>query len=190
MTEFEVLLVPISLILGLGVTRVLGGFVVAARSRKRCKPHWLPLLWASSILLLQILYFNVLYDLGRSERSWTWLLYGSVLFQSMLLFVGGGLVLPGESEVSAEGMLADFEEDGRLALVPIAILLATAPVLNRLQYGTSWLSSVTLLNVALTGVALVALTTHRRAVHSAMAMVFAALTVFGVFFVWAQPGGS
>jgi hypothetical protein len=188
MTEFEVLLVPVSLILGLGVTRILSSFVAALRRRRTANLHWIPLTWAGSVLLFLLFYFNVLFDLGSSGQTRTWSLYGSVLLQTLLLFLSAGLVLPTEMEIGPGSMLEDFESDGRLALIPLAVLLGTAPLLNRLQYDAPWVGANNVLNVALTAMLLIALRTKSNAWRSGLCVAFGLLTLYGMLFVWAQPG--
>jgi len=188
MTEFEVLLVPLSLILGLGVTEILSGLIRALRSRRKRALHWIPLTWALSILCYNILYFNVLYDQYQLGRQWTWALYGSLLSQSILIFLAAGLVFPKGESPSTRGLLADFEEDGKLALVPLGILLATAPLANRYQHDAPWLGLNNVLNVLLTGMIVVMLFGGRRRLRSAISVAFALTTVLGMLFVWSSPG--
>ena len=186
MTEFEVLVIPLSLILGLGVTRVLSGFIHAVRSRGQVAMHWVPIVWGLSILMYNVGYFNVLYDLDQSTEAWTWYWYGPVLLQTILLFLSAGLVFPARSDPGVEGMLDDFAQHGRLALIPLGSLLVLAPLTNVLQGGL-WLHIDNALNLLLVGLIVASFDIRRRSAAVATSA-FGLLTAVGWLFLWAQPG--
>lgn len=60
MVEFQLLSVPIGLILGLGMTRIMTGTITAIRNREHVKIHWLPFIWATSFMILLLAFFCVL----------------------------------------------------------------------------------------------------------------------------------
>ena len=68
MTEFELLAIPISLVLGLGITKILSGVTNAIRYRHQTKTHWFPVAWAIMILLIQVQFFFVLWDLEQTGQ--------------------------------------------------------------------------------------------------------------------------
>jgi len=51
MVEFQLLSVPIGLILGLGKTRIMTGVITAIRNREHVKLHWLPFIWSASFMI-------------------------------------------------------------------------------------------------------------------------------------------
>ena len=61
MTEFEILSIPIFFVLGLGITKILGGVGSAIRRREQTKLHWLPFAWVFVILVFQIQFFSMLW---------------------------------------------------------------------------------------------------------------------------------
>ena len=63
MVEFQLLSVPIGLILGLGMTRIMTGAITAIRNREHVKLHWLPFIWATSFMILLLTFFFALWDL-------------------------------------------------------------------------------------------------------------------------------
>ena len=187
MTEFEVLIIPLSLILGLGVTRILTAFVHAFKYRDSGTVHWIPLLWGGSILIYLIGYFNVLFNLSQSIESWAWIQYGPVLFMSMLMFLSAGLVLPTDHNDQFTEVLEEYDKHGRFALVPLGVLLATANGINVLQ-GGQWFNLANYFNVLLTLVIIAAFITKRYRLKAAMAVVFFVGTILGWMLAWAQPG--
>ncbi len=150
MTEFELLVIPLSLILGLGITNILSDVSDAIRDRERVTLHWLPLAWAFLIFLFQIQYFFVLWDFYESGMIWTWPNFGPALFNCIILYLSAGLVLPGRRNSHSESLLMDFEKHGRLSLVTLATMLVVVSILNGYYYADhdsyfhrEWLSSGT-----------------------------------------------
>ena len=98
MAEFELLSVPIGLVLGLGITNILSGVIAAVRNREQVKLHWLPFMWAFSFMMQLMTFFFVIWDLNvRFELlgiNWTWKYYGPQMFHSILIFLGAGMILP------------------------------------------------------------------------------------------------
>ncbi len=188
MSEFEVLTIPLSLILGLGVTRVLGGLIQAIRHREEASLHWIPILWGFSILVFAVGYFNVLYEIDQRDPIWTWYYYGPNLIYSVLIFLGAGLIFPDEIVGRPRDMLDDFYRHGRLALVPIGALLATAPLFNKVVVGLPWTYFGNLLDAVLVLVIIMALVTTQKKFQAASALGFAAISIWGWLFVWSPPG--
>lgn len=130
MTEFELLAIPLSLILGLGITNILSDTSDAIRDRERVPLHWLPFAWAFLIFLFQVQYFFVLWDFHEDGMVWTWPNFGPTLLNCILLYLSAGLILPGRRNSDSSSLLADFEKHGRLSLVTLALMLIAAIVLN------------------------------------------------------------
>ena len=122
MTEFELLSVPIGLVLGLGMTNILSGIITAVRNRKQVRLHWIPFMWAFNFMMQLMTFFFVIWDLNvRFELigvNWTWKYYGPQMFHSVLIFLGAGMILPTKRESNIDSLIGDFEEHGRLALIP------------------------------------------------------------------------
>ena len=144
--------------------------------------------WGFFILVYNIHYFNVVYDVNQQVESWTWTVYGLVLFSTVLLFLSAGLIFPRESSADAPGMLGDFQKHGRLALIPLGLLLATSPPINRWLGGPTWISLTNLLNVVLTVLIVVAFVATRNGLRTVATLAFGGISMFGWLFVWSQPG--
>ncbi len=130
MTEFELLAIPLSLILGLGITNILSDVSDAIRDRERVPLHWLPFVWAFLIFLFQVQYFFVLWDQHELGAVWTWQRFGPALFNCVILYLSAGLILPGRRNSDSASLLADFQKHGRLALMALAFMLLAALGLN------------------------------------------------------------
>jgi len=193
MSEFELLVIPIGLVLGLGVTQVLGDTTEAVRGRAGCPLHWIPLAWAFLIFLFQVHYFFVIWDLNehliREGKTWTARWFWPSFFHAGLMFLGAGLILP-TRRVGSPDLISDFDTNGRLALVPLGLGLFAAIPLNVLVLGDVWLSVPNLLNAILLALIVVTLGTRRRATQAAATVLFGLVQICGMLFVWSQPGTS
>ena len=138
MTEFEILSVPIFFVLGLGITKILGGVGSAIRRREQTKLHWLPFAWVFVILVFQIQFFSMLWFFHEDERTWTWMSYAPILFHPFLYFLSASLILPTQRDDSMDSLLADFDKHGKLAVIAIGITLFTAIVFNVYVGGSTW----------------------------------------------------
>ena len=187
MSQFEIVTLSISLILGLSVAQILGSIASAIRSRHESPLHWLPLCWATAIFLFHIQYWLALLNLDDTVPSWTWDWYGPVLLSAVLLFFGGALVLPVREGELSKGLLRDFESHGKLALIPVSLYLAMWIPMN-VRMGFAWVSPLNLVDVALVGLALLTLSTSRRGIREAATILYLVVCVWGVFFVWTPHG--
>src|SRR5689334_2454046 len=85
----------ISIIIGIGLTEMLGNLHRLIRNRSRVNWDWLPVTWAATLLLLVINYWWSIY-LGVSghDRSKNAAEFGLLLIQPILLFLTTASVLP------------------------------------------------------------------------------------------------
>ncbi len=192
MSEFELLAIPIALVLGLGVTQILGDVTEAIRSRHDVPLHWLPFAWAFLIFLFQVGYFFAVWDINQvlteAGQTWTWNRFWPAFFHAVLLFLGAGLILPTRRNPGPD-LLTDFEMHGRLALVPLALALLVSVPLNVYQHGAAWTGQPNVLNVLLSALICVTLFSRRGRWQGAATVTFAAVQSYAMLFVWSQPGG-
>ncbi len=190
MTEFELLVVPLSVVLGVGAARMLGGIIHAVRYRERAPMHWLPIAWGAFILMYIVTFFNVLWAVNNQNATWTWPLYGMQLVVAVLYFLSSGLILASDEVAVELGMLGNFERHGRLALIPFGISFVLAIPFNKWEGGPDWISPQNLLNVVLVAlIAFVFRTTHPSK-RAAGTLAFGAVSVLGWFIFFARPGGA
>ena len=187
MTEFELLAIPLSLILGLGITNILSDVSDAVRDRDRVPLHWLPFSWAFLIFLFQVQYFFVLWDMNEVGMIWTWPNFGPALFNCVILYLSAGLILPGRRNSDSANLLEDFEKHGRLALMTLAFMLLVAILLN-FYYWTDLLTTANALNVML--IASICLVLFPKRFHWQLTgtLFFAITQFYGMVAVWSVPG--
>lgn len=71
MESFRWIAVVLSMILGLGVARLLSSGVEVFRSRSNGKFDWVPLLWAGCIFLWQLQFWWGIIELPGLIQAWT-----------------------------------------------------------------------------------------------------------------------
>lgn len=128
MDSFRWMSVILSMVLGLGVTRLLSGLVTVFRSRKRSEIDWIPIVWACCIFLTQLQYWWAVTSLPLHIADWSFEEFVSLVLLTMLLFLSGALLLPSEELSGRHALRAFFEDEGRWGLVACAaFLLLTIP---------------------------------------------------------------
>lgn len=129
MDTFRWMSVVISIILGLGVTRLLLGAVAVFKARHDRAIDGLPLAWGAAIFLQQVNFWWSLEDAGAGT-SWTLpsflLLVGLVL----ALFLAAALILPVDPLAPEDSLRRYFERDGRWSLLGLAAFNVLAMVAN------------------------------------------------------------
>ncbi len=202
MTEFELLAIPLSLILGLGITNILSDVSDAVRDRGRVPLHWLPFAWAFIIFLFSVQYFFVLWDYYEEGMVWTWRIFGPVLLNCVILYTSAGLILPGRRNSDSASLLEDFEKHGRLALKTLGLYLLVAILMNTLGWLLldqvhvpagevvfwSLLQEANFILLLLIAALCIVLFNRHYRWRVLATVLFAAIQLFGMMIIWSVPG--
>src|SRR5436305_8835236 len=96
MAAFEYLSVLNSIILALGMTRVLGavGEMLQARSHRRI--YWVHAIWIVNLFLYLVIAWWIFYR-WRNQQPWTFFLFVFVLISPTVLYLASLLLFPPES---------------------------------------------------------------------------------------------
>src|SRR5215471_8106358 len=98
MGAFEYLSVLISIILALGMTRVLGGVGEMLQARSLRRLYWVHTLWIINLFLYLVIAWWIFYR-WRNQQPWTFLLFVFVLISPTILYLASLLLFPRESDV-------------------------------------------------------------------------------------------
>jgi hypothetical protein len=93
MDSFRWIAVVLSMILGLGVTRLLSSAVEVFRSRHQAKMDWVPFVWAGCIFIWQLQFWWGIIELPSLVKAWSVGSFLVLVSLTLLLFVSAGLVL-------------------------------------------------------------------------------------------------
>jgi hypothetical protein len=188
MSELEIVTLSLSLILGLSMAQMLSTVALSIRSRHESQLHWVPIAWALAIFLYHVQFWFALIAVDRSIVAWSWDWFGPILMMAVLLFLGGALVLPGAGRPLPPDLISDFEEHGRLALVPVSVYgLLWIPLNVRL--GDEWLSVTNTFNFSVVALAAVVYFSRDPRVRGIGTLAYLGVTAWGVVWVW-SPGAA
>jgi hypothetical protein len=95
MDPFSYLSVLISIILALGMTRVLAGIGEMLQARSRRRVYWVHALWILNLFLFLVAAWWIFYR-WRDEQQWTFFLFVFVLISPTILYLAALLLFPRE----------------------------------------------------------------------------------------------
>ncbi|MBN9022896.1 MAG: hypothetical protein J0H08_12555 [Rhizobiales bacterium] len=155
MNTFRWIAVIVAMIMGLGIARLLISTVGIFRARRRAKLDWLPLVWAATIFLQEVAFWWSLEEAASRVEVWTLPSFLMLVALVLALFMAAALILPFNELEKGESLRTFFEEDGRWALVALAVFNLAIGVLN-FRRGGGHLSEQVVLNAVFASMALAA----------------------------------
>lgn len=186
LSGFELVTITFSFVLGLGVAQILSAASSAVRVRDDHPLHWKPFLFALCIFVLHVQFWFALFLLDTRIPSWSWGFYAPLLLLAVILFMGGGVVLPPAGAHAGESLRDDFEQRGRVSILfLIAYVLGWIP-LNIWLDGT-WQTAGLFFNLVVAADLAVAYWARSARARNLASMTVAALVGYGVLFVWSTP---
>ena len=96
MDPFSYLSVLISIILALGMTRVLAGVGEMLQARSRRRLYWVHAVWVVNLFLYLVVAWWIFYR-WRNEQPWTFFLFIFVLISPTILYLASIILFPSES---------------------------------------------------------------------------------------------
>src|SRR6266576_6157532 len=99
MDPFSYLSVLISIVLALGMTRVLQGLGEMLQARSHRRVYWVHAVWVLNIFLFLVVAWWVFYR-WRFEQNWTFFLFVFVLISPTILYLCSLLLFPREGDMS------------------------------------------------------------------------------------------
>jgi hypothetical protein len=98
MNAFEYLSVLISIILALGMTRVLAGVGEMLQARAQRGIYWVHVIWIVNLFTYLVVAWWIFYR-WRNQQKWTFFLFVFVLISPTILFLASMLLFPREGSV-------------------------------------------------------------------------------------------
>ena len=93
MTPFEYITLLTSIVIALGITRILSGLGQILRNRNALQHYWVHLLWMANVLLWLLLNWWILYR-WRAFEQWNFFLFLFVLVSPTIGFLLSVLLIP------------------------------------------------------------------------------------------------
>lgn len=190
MSQFEIIAITLSFIVGLGIAQLLTSFGEAVRSRIEHPLHWMPFAWGIPILLLSVQYWFALFDLDSTIGDWSWFWYLQMLVLAMVLFMAATLILPPRESTAQGGLLKDFTTHGRFSLLAlIAYLLGWIPA-NTVMNNGNVLDLANLANAAMAVATLIAYRSTSNRIWIVSTVVFYVIFAITFFGLYSTPGSQ
>ena len=95
MSAFEFVTVLMSIVVGLGIARVLSGFSSLIEARREIKTDWVTVLWAINVLGYQLIFWWIVVNNWRYLQEWSFSKFGALFLYGVLIFFCASLILPG-----------------------------------------------------------------------------------------------
>jgi len=98
MDPFSYLSVLISIVLALGMTRVLAGVGDMLQARSRRRIYWVHAVWIVNLFLYLVVAWWIFYR-WRNQQTWTFFLFVFVLISPTILYLASMLLFPREGGI-------------------------------------------------------------------------------------------
>jgi hypothetical protein len=98
MDAFNYLSVLISIILALGMTRVLAGVGEMLQARSQRRIYWVHIIWIINLFLYLVIAWWIFYR-WRNQQPWTFFLFIFVLISPTILYLASIVLFPPEGDV-------------------------------------------------------------------------------------------
>jgi hypothetical protein len=183
MEAFQWISVILSLVLGLGITRLLSSAVAVFRSRDCAPVDWIPLVWGACVFLWQIQFWWAIIELSEKVIPWTPLQFLALLGLPLTLFVAAALVLPPTELRTGESLSAEFERDGRWALLFLSAYFFLAIGENWYFWNVAPQTRPGLINLILALIPLVFLSTTSRKSRRLLTILY---LLYSLFAAWIE----
>jgi hypothetical protein len=187
MGAFEYLSVLISIILALGMTRVLAGVGEMLQARSRRRVYWVHAIWIINVFLYLVVAWWIFYR-WRNQQPWTFFLFIFVLISPTLLYLASLLLFPREGDVdSAVDYKTHYYANHRAFFILFA-LFAPVDIVDSLLKGVPHFLNLVLpyivINVLfLAGLVTAAITRNER-YHQFYAIYFLVQTIVNSFLLF------
>lgn len=190
MSQFEIIAITLSFIVGLGIAQLLTSFSEAIRSRIDHPLHWMPFAWGIPILLFSVQYWFALFDLDSAIQDWNWSWYLQMLAMAIALFMASALILPPRKTAAKGGLLEDFTTHGRYSLLALVTYLLGWIPANAVMNNGNVLEIGNISNAAMAASALIAYRSRSNGVWIAATVVFYIIFAMTFFGLYSTPGSQ
>lgn len=181
MTQHEYVFVAISVVLGLGITRLLNSVVSLIRAHEKVMFHWATALWAFCIMLYVLQLWWVGWEL-RDVPEWTITDFFIMVIGAICIYGAAELSLPSEdydiSDDSELDFLAHSRSFGRLSAVAMLVYFCIGPYVNMTLFNNPPLVSFLF---PFAGIVLMLLTALQPKWFKGLSVAFTAYTLIILF---------
>lgn len=152
----------LAMVLGLGVTRLLLGFVTVFRTRFRTETDWVTLAWAVILFATKLQYWWAINHLALTRAAFSFVDFLFLVALTLSLFLSAALILPSRPEDEDGSLRSFFERDGRYGLLALAGFLVLGFIANVVYFEEPLLALWALLDVPMIATPIIVFLTRSR----------------------------
>jgi hypothetical protein len=183
MESFRWMSVILSMILGLGITRLLSTLVALFRSRRDVKGDWIPFAWAGCIFIQQLQFWWAIMELPSLIHEWTVWSFSLLVSLTLLLFAAAELILPPTVPSTKTDIMDAFERNGKWSLVALSAYFSLAVVTNWALWTVSPFTILGACMVVQIALLLTVVRSRVRKVQAVVTAVYVPIAVLGAAFL-------
>lgn len=185
MDSFRWISVVLSMILGLGVARVLNASALAFRLRHTVPLDGIPLAWAGCVFLWQLQFWWGILELQAMVTQLTLGTFLALVLFPLMLYTAAALILPMDRRFAEEPMADLFQRDGRWALVVLAAMHLLAIAVDSAFWGVSPFAPQSLCLAVLAALAILCSASRSRRVRVRATVAYSVLALVAA--CWLSP---
>jgi hypothetical protein len=173
MTTFEFVSVLMSIVVGLGITRILSDLASLAEFRANVRFDGITFVWTLNVLGYHLIYWWVVVNNWRTRETWSFAGFAALFLYGVALYFCAALVLPRATDKELD--LKDRFESIRTPFFSLWLVVLLSEVIDSLLKGVDYvlgeLGTPYVLLISLTGILTVSATRIRnRRFHWAFAV--------------------
>ena len=174
MSTFEFVTILLSIVVGLGVTRLLGGFGRAIEIRGQLKVYWVQVIWSINVALALLNFWWVVVFNYAGLETWLFINFAHLFSYAVLLYLQAVLILPSTLEPGMDLEAHFFSVRPWFFFFGVAVFLFD--LLDTLMHGVENLLGIGLAYYLMMGSgilgAVIAMRTSNRRFHGAWCLAY------------------
>ncbi|HEX3810477.1 MAG TPA: hypothetical protein VHW02_12365 [Rhizomicrobium sp.] len=168
MDAFSYLSVLLSIVLGLAITQLLGGFAALVRARHRVKMYWPVPVQMAVVFLLALQLWWALFPLNE-RRHWTFATFLIVLMQPVMVYLMAAFITPDVPPSGEIELRAGYFRETRWFFGSILVALGVSIAKSVMMAGTLPVPADLVGHAAFAAVALTGFFSRNSTVHKVLA---------------------
>jgi hypothetical protein len=180
MSAFEYIAVIVSVIIGLGLTRILQGVGGLLEARSRVRVYWVHLVF-TGIILVGHLQFWWLFWSSRQLEAWSFFPFLFLLLQPIILYLLAGLCFPEFSDTGSIDFRDFYYHNHRWFFGLLALLMVLISLRDILFRSVPWISQGNAVKAGVLLIAVIGVISRRPWVHANLAFLGATTMLIALF---------
>jgi len=177
---FEYLAVIVSVIVGLGLTRILQGVARIVEARARVRVYWVHLVFTGIVFLSHLLFWWLFWS-SRQVEAWSFFPFLFLLLQPILLYLLADLCFPAFPDSGTIDFRTFYYRDHRWFFGLFALLMVLISLRDLLFRSVPWISQDNAVKVGVLLIAVMGATSRRPGIHAILAVLGATAMLVALF---------